>query len=185
MKRIILLLVVLLETACIFLLCWFPANKKADSDFNNAFLTITGSLELTVTVDTTVDSQSGQQPLQIKKGDKVRVRRLTNTTVEFYGDETKDYQGSLPIESFDEIDRINELLTPARNAKEFRREDYLDSCLIKIVVVCVDYLAIMGGVCLLASIKRDWFGFALNIVLVIVFVILVLALKEPITAFLY
>jgi hypothetical protein len=43
----------------------------------------------------------------------------------------------------------------------------------------------MGGVCLLASIKRDWFGFALHIVLVIVFVILVLALKEPITAFLY
>lgn len=185
MKRIILLLIVLLETACIFLICWFPAHKKADSDFNNASLTINGSLELTVTVDASIDSQSGQKALALKKGDRVRVRRITNSSVEFYGDETKDYQGTLPIESFDETDRINELLAPARNAEEFRKEDYLDSCMIKLVVVCADYLAIMGGLCLLASVKHEWMGFALNIVLVAVFVVFVLAFKTQISGFLF
>jgi hypothetical protein len=57
--------------------------------------------------------------------------------------------------------------------------------MIKIVVVCADYLAIMGGLCLLASVKHEWMGFALNIVLVAVFVVFVLAFKTPITEFLF
>ena len=185
MKRNVLLLVVLLEAACLFLICWFTPRAKAAEKFNNASITITGKVELTLATDTQLKSQGGANPLNLKTGDKVRVRRLTNNSVEFYGDETKDYQGKLPLESFDETDRINELLAPARNAEEFRREDYLDSCMIKIVVVCADYLAIMGGLCLLASVKHEWMGFALNIVLVAVFVVFVLAFKTPITEFLF
>lgn len=185
MKRIILLLVVLLETACIFFLCWFPAHKKGETDFNNASITIANELKLTLTVDTTVQSSSEQQPLNLKKGDKVRARRLTNSSVEFYGDETKDYQGSLPIESFDETDMINELLKPARSAEEFRKEDYLDSCLIKNVVVCVDFFAVIGGLCLLASIKHDWLGFVVNIILIAIFAIFVLACREPLAVLLF
>lgn len=185
MKRIILLLVVLLETACIFFLCWFPAKKKGDTDFNNASITIANELKLTLTVDTVVQSSSEQPPLDLKKGDKVRARRLTNTTVEFYGDETKDYQGSLSIESFDETDTINELLKPARSAEEFRKEDYLDSCLIKYVVVCIDFLAVIGGLCLLASIKHDWLGFVVNIILIAIVAIFVLACREPLAVLLF
>ena len=185
MKRIILLLVVLLETACIFFLCWFPAQKKGETDFNNASITIANELKFTLNTDAVIQSSSDQKPLELKKGDKVRARRLTNTNVEFYGDETKDYQGSLPIESFDETDTINELLKPARNAEEFRKEDYLDSCLIKNVVVCADFFAIIGGICLLASIKHDWLGFVVNIILIAVFAIFVLVCKEPLALLLF
>lgn len=185
MKRIILLLVVLLETACIFFLCWFPSYKKGQTDFNNASITINGDVRLTLTIDTTVQSQSEQKPLELKKGDKVRARRLTNSVVEFYGDDTKDYQGSLQLEAFDETDKINELLTPARNAEEFRKEDYLDSCLIKNVVVCADFFAVIGGLCLLASLKREWMGFALNVLLIVIFTVFVLAFKEQIALVLF
>ena len=185
MKRIVLLLVVLLETACIFFICWFPSQKKAKTDFNSASITITGDVRLTITEDTVIQSQTEQQPLELKRGDKVRARRLTNTNVEFYGDDTKDYQGSLPLESFAETDQINELLAPARNAEEFRKEDYLDSCLIKNFVVCLDFFAVIGGLCLLASVKHDWMGFALNILLIAVFTVFVLLFKEQLASFLF
>ena len=154
MKRIILLLVVLLETACIFFLCWFPAHKKGETDFNNASITIANELKLTLTVDTVVQSSSEQQPLDLKKGDKVRARRLTNTTVEFYGDETKDYQGTLPIESFDETDTINELLKPARSAEEFRKEDYLRPEM-EVVALDEENVIVTSG-CMVVSMSVSW-----------------------------
>lgn len=186
MKRIVLLLIALLEAACIFLICWFPPQKKAETDFHNASITITGSLMLTLTEDTVLQGKSaGSQPLELKKGDKVRIRRLTETSVEFYGDETKEFPGTLPVTSFAETDKINELLAPSRNAEEYRRDDYLDNCLIKNIVVSADFFAVMGGLCLLASIKHEWMGFALNILLVAISAVIILALKDQLALLLF
>lgn len=186
MRRNILLLVVLLETACIFLLCWFPPHKNAESNFNNASITITGSLNFTLKQDTVVNSSfDGGKPLDLKAGNKVRIRRITETAVEFYGDETKEYQSSLPLEAFEEVDKINELLTPSRNAEAIRRDAYLQDSLIKNIIVTIDFFAIVGGLCLLASIKHDWMGFAVNILIVIVTVIVILACKDTLTSVLF
>lgn len=186
MKRIILLLIALLEAACIFLICWFPSQKKAESDFHNASITITGTLMLTLTEDTVLQGQSaGSKSLELKKGDKVRIRRLTETMAEFYGDETKEFPGTLPITSFVETDKINELLAPGKTAEEFRRDDYLLNCLIKNVVVSADFFAVMGGLCLLASIKHEWMGFALNILLVAISAVIILAFKDQFALLLF
>lgn len=186
MRRNILLLVVLLETVCIFLLCWFPPHKNAESNYKNASITITGSLNFTLKQDVSVDSSfAGGNPLALKAGDKVRIRRITETAVEFYGDETKEFQSSLPLEAFEEIDKINELLAPSRSAEEIRKDAYLQDSLIKNIVVTIDFFAIVGGLCLLASIKYDWMGFAVNILIVIVMVVVILAFKEPIVSALF
>lgn len=186
MKRIVLLLIALLEAACIFLICWFPPHKKAESDFHNASITITGTVMLSLAEDTVLQGQSaGSKALELKKGDKVRIRRVTESSVEFYGDETKEYPGTLPVTSFAETDKINELLAPSRNAEEFRRDDYLENCLIKNIVVSVDFFAVMGGLCLLASIKHEWMGFALNILLVAISAVLILALKDQLALLLF
>ena len=186
MRRNILLLVVLLEAACVFLLCWFPSHKKAESNFKNASITITNSLSLTLKQDAAVNSQTDEtKALSLKTGDKVRIRRITDTNIEFYGDDTKEYPGVLPVEAFEETDKINELLAPSRNAEEIRKEEYLQDSLIKNIVVTIDFFAIMGGLCLLASIKYDWMGFAANVLLVIVAVIIVFALKDTISSLMF
>lgn len=185
MKRNVLLLVVLLEAACLFLICWFTPRAKAAEKFNNASITITGKVELTLATDTQLKSQGGANPLNLKTGDKVRVRRLTNNSVEFYGDETKDYPGTLPAESFNETDKINELLAPARNAEEIRKEEYIEDSLIKTVVIIIDFIAIVGGLSLLASIKYDWMGFVVNVILIAVMLIIILAAKDTIGTMLF
>ena len=186
MRRNILLLVCFLEAVCVFLICWFPPQKKAESNFNNASITITNGLSLTLKQEAAVNSQTDEsKAVQLKAGDKVRIRRIAESAIEFYGDETKEYLGKLPIAAFEETEKINELLAPARNAEEIRKEEYLQDSLIKNVVVTIDFFAIMGGVCLLSSIKHDWMGFAVNILLVIVTVIIVIALKEPIASMLF
>lgn len=186
MRRNILLLVVLLETFCVFLICWFPPHKKAESNFRNASITITNGLTLTLKQDLSVKPQSeGGNALQLKTGDKVRIRRITENGVEFYGDDTKEYQSTLPIEAFEETDKINELLAPSRNAEEIRKEEYLQDSLIKNIVVTVDFFAIMGGLCLLASIKHDWMGFAANILLVIITVIIILAFRGQLSSMMF
>ena len=186
MRRNILLLVVFLETVCVFLLCWFPPQKKAASNFNNASITITNGLNLTLKQDVALNSQNEEnKTIQLKTGDKVRVRRLTDSGVEFYGDETKEYSGNLPLEAFEETDKINELLAPSRNAEEIRKEEYIQDCFIKNIVVTIDFFALMGGICLLASIKYDWMGFAVNILLVIVMVIVIIACRESLSAMMF
>ena len=177
---------VFLETVCVFLLCWFPPQKKAESNFNNASITITGNLNLTLKQDAALNSQTDdKKSIQLKTGDKVRVRRITNSAVEFYGDETKEFPGNLPIEAFEETETINQLLAPSRNAEEIRKEEYIQDCFIKNLVVTIDFFALMGGLCLLASIKYDWMGFALNILLVIVVAIVIIACREPLAAMLF
>ena len=177
---------VFLETVCVFLLCWFPPQKKAASDFNNASITITNGLTLTLKQDAALNSQTEEnKTIQLKTGDKVRVRRIADSGIEFYGDETKEYPGNLPLEAFEESDKINELLAPSRNAEEIRKEEYIQDCLIKNIVVTIDFFAIMGGLCLLASIKYDWMGFAVNILLVIVTVIVIIAFREQLAALMF
>ena len=186
MKRNILLLVILLEAACVFMICWFPPHKKAESEFLNASITITGDIKLTLTQDVSLKAQSdGGKPLDLKQGDQVRIRRITENAVEFYGDETRDYPGSLPLEAFSETDRINELLAPSRNAEQIRKDSYLQDSLIKNLIVTLDFFAIMGGLCLLASVKYDWMGFALNIVLVIVVIIVAVAFRTQIVSLMF
>lgn len=176
---------ILLEALCVFLICWIPPQSSAASNFNNASITVTGNVELTLNVDTTLKSQSGGKQLQLKKGDKVRIRRLTENGAEFFGDESRDYPGTLPLDSFAEADRINQLLAPSRNAEEIRRDEYLENCLIKTVIVTLDYLAIMGGLCLLASIKHDWMGFVVNVILIAVVLIFTLVFQEQIAALMF
>ena len=186
MRRNILLLVVFLEAVCVFLLCWFPPQSKAKSDFNNASITLTNSVSLTIKQDIAVKSKTDEsKSVQLKTGDKVRIRRITETGIEFYADETKDYPGTLPLEAFEESDKINELLAPSRNAEQLRKEEYLQDSLIKNIVVTIDFFAIMGGVCLLASIKHDWMGFAVNILLVIVTVVVVIAMKDTLASMMF
>jgi len=178
--------VVFLETVCVFLLCWFPPQKKAESDFNNASITITNGLTLTLKQDVALNSQTQEnKTIQLKTGDKVRVRRLANSGVEFYGDETKDYPGNLPLEAFEETGTINELLAPSRNAEEIRKEEYIQDCFIKNIVVTIDFFALMGGICLLSSIKYDWMGFAVNILLVVVMVIVIITCKEQLSSLMF
>lgn len=177
---------VFLETVCVFLLCWFPPQKKAESDFNNASITITNGLTLTLKQDVALNSQTQEnKTIQLKTGDKVRVRRLANSGVEFYGDETKDYPGNLPLEAFEETGTINELLAPSRNAEEIRKEEYIQDCFIKNIVVTIDFFALMGGICLLSSIKYDWMGFAVNILLVVVMVIVIITCKEQLSSLMF
>ena len=186
MRRNILLLVCFLEAVCVFLIFWFPPQKKAVSDFNNSSITITNSLSLTLNQDTLINSQSDDaKAVQLKAGDKVRIRRIAESGIEFYGDDTKEYPCKLPLDYFEETDKINELLAPARNAEQIRKEEYLQDSLIKNVVVTIDFFAIMGGVCLLASVKHDWMGFAVNILLVIVTVVVAIALKEQIAGLMF
>ena len=177
---------VFLETVCVFLLCWFPPQKKAESNFNNASITITNGLTLTLKQDAALNSQTQEnKTIQLKTGDKVRVRRLADSGVEFYGDETKDYPGNLPLEAFEETGTINELLAPSRNAEEIRKEEYIQDCFIKNIVVTIDFFALMGGICLLSSIKYDWMGFAVNILLVVVMVIVIIACREQISSLMF
>ena len=186
MRRNILLLVVFLETVCVFLLCWFPPQKKAESDFNNASITITNGLTLTLKQDAALNSQTVEnKTIQLKTGDKVRVRRLADSGVEFYGDETKDFPGNLPLEAFEETETINQLLAPSRNAEEIRKEEYIQDCFIKNIVVTIDFFALMGGICLLSSIKYDWMGFAVNILLVVVMVIVIIACREQLSSLMF
>ena len=177
---------VFLETVCVFLLCWFPPQKKAESDFNNASITITNGLTLTLKQDVALNSHTQEnKTIQLKTGDKVRVRRLADSGVEFYGDETKDYPGNLPLEAFEETGTINELLAPSRNAEEIRKEEYIQDCFIKNIVVTIDFFALMGGICLLSSIKYDWMGFAVNILLVVVMVIVIITCKEQLSSLMF
>ena len=177
---------VFLETVCVFLLCWFPPQKKAESDFNNASITITNGLTLTLKQDAALNSQTVEnKTIQLKTGDKVRVRRLADSGVEFYGDETKDFPGNLPLEAFEETETINQLLAPSRNAEEIRKEEYIQDCFIKNIVVTIDFFALMGGICLLSSIKYDWMGFAVNILLVVVMVIVIIACREQLSSLMF
>ena len=185
MKRIILLLVIFLEAVCVFLICWFPSHKKAASEFNHASVTLARPAMITLGQDITLQSQSGGEPLTITKGSMVRARRLTESSIKFFGDETRDYQGTLPLEAFSDTDKINELLAPARNAEEIRKEEYLQNSLIKNIILTLDYFVIMGGLCVLAARKYDWMGFALNILLVVVLVIIVFACRAPIAELLF
>jgi len=52
-------------------------------------------------------------------------------------------------------------------------------------VVSADFFAIMGGLCLLASIKHEWMGFALNILLVAISAVIILALKDQLALLLF